>query len=122
MNKLQNTLNILNSETGSKLFHEWHYEWSEELTEDGDAHLLIKAKFFFDGAEIHICEWAWNLAPHELLATKSHKETYFSSVLGEQILVMEMDVTSCSVVHLLYRAFLSEFNIAYNLAEGEKQS
>jgi hypothetical protein len=122
MTKLKNTLAILNANSklfvaNSKLFHEWHYDWSTEFTEDGEDHLLIKAKFFFDGAEIHICEWLWRLAPNEPNATRAHEDTYYETK-GFQNLITEMDAHP-HAARLAYYAFISEFNIAYNLAEGK---
>jgi len=101
-NKLQNTLDILNSETGSKLFHEWHFIWEDNNNKtDYFKCLLIKAKFFHEGEELEVMEWL------DCLDGTDTSNSYYSK---EKLLNLRI---------FYYKAFISEFKIAYNLAEGE---
>lgn len=100
MTKLKNTLNILN--VNSKLFHEWKTLSNTEV---------VLAKFFFEGAEIAVSEWL------NCLDENCSPETQYAAGGGAS-LALEMD-NSYSIAELIYKAFISEFNIAYNLAEGE---
>jgi hypothetical protein len=103
MNKLKNTLDILNSE--SVLFHDWKCE-------DVEGNNIVSAKFFYDGNEIAVIEWL------DCMHDTFSPDTYYSNGGGAENLALEMD-TPEATAYLAYKAFISEFNIAYNLAKGE---
>ena len=109
MTKLQNTLDILNHEDmGSSLFHNWRIEVSDEV--DGVA-VMVCALFYFEGEKIKIREWYQCLNKDEPTIS-----LYYGG--GEKELIYK--IKSLSHVQTVYVAFISEFNIAYNLSQLTK--
>lgn len=106
MTKLRNALDTLKLRTcGSLLFRDWKCE-------DVEGAQMVSATFYYDGAEVKIMEWL------NCLDETCSPDSYYSQGCGQMGLMDEMSCSQ-STAYLAYKAFTSEFNIAYNLVEGE---